>query len=237
MTPNPTQLLDIAGIETPLIGFYDVPDSKPFTPCITPEHCIFSCYENWLKGERICLSANDAFCRGGMYWICGVEFASRDSFANNLNQREGFKALSALMKQWLDNQKPYKIEHQYVVIGPLTGSHDDYLRTITFLVNPDQLSLLLLGTEYHNASVNVHPTTMAFGSGCGQLAALFGDFHTDVPMAMIGATDIAMRQHLPPDMLALTVNKPMYRQLCALGESSFLYKPFWKKLRKSRGDR
>jgi hypothetical protein len=237
MLPDPTNLLEIAGIEIPLMGFYDVPNCKPFAPFTTPEHCIFSCYENWLKGERICLSASDTFCRGGMYWICGVEFESRDSFAKDLNQREGFKVSSALMQQWLDNLKPYKIEHQYVVIGPLIDSHDDYLQTITFFVNPDQLSLLLLGTEYHNASVNAHPTTVAFGSGCGQLAALFGDFHTDVPMAMIGATDIAMRQHLPPDILALTVNMPMYRQLCALGESSFLYKQFWKRLRESRGKR
>ena len=46
---------------------------------------------------------------------------------------------------------------------------------------------------------------------------------------------IAMREHLPPDILALTVNKPMYRQLCELDENSFLYKPFWKRLRKARG--
>jgi hypothetical protein len=139
------------------------------------------------------------------------------------------------MKRWLDNQKPYKIEHGYVVIGPLRDEHDHYLRTITFFVNPDQLSLLLLGTEYHNASVHVHPAFTGFGSGCGQLAALFGNLDPDIPRAMIGATDIAMREHLPPDILALTVNKPMYKQLCELDENSFLYKPFWQRLRRARG--
>jgi len=107
---------------------------------------------------------------------------------------------------------------------------------IKIFVNPDQLSLLLLGTEYHNASVNINPAFTAFGSGCGQLAALFGNLDPDIPKAIIGATDIAMREHLPPDILALTVNKPMYRQLCELDENSFLYKPFWKRLRKARAE-
>ena len=109
-------------------------------------------------------------------------------------------------------------------------------KTVTFFVNPDQLSLLLLGTEYHNASVHASPTVVAFGSGCGQLAALFSSFAPDIPQAIIGATDIAMRQYVPPDILALTVNKPMYQQLCELGENSFLYKSFWKRLREARGN-
>lgn len=236
MKPDPTKLLAIAGIKNPLVGFYDVPDPKPFEPFARPKRCFFSCYENWLKGESICISENDSGCRGSGYWVGGVEFTTRDNFAKFLTEKEGFKSSQKLMKQWLDNQKPYRIEHGYVVIGPLKDEQYDNLRTITFFVNPDQLSLLLLGTEYQNASVNVNPTLTAFGSGCGQLAALFGDFDPDIPKAIIGATDIAMRQHLPPDILALTVNKPMYRQLCELDNSSFLYKPFWKTLRKARGE-
>ena len=233
MRPDPTKLLEIAGIETPPIGFYDMPDRTPFEPFAQVKRCIFSCYENWLKGERISIAVGDPICRGGNYWIGGVEFTSHDNFASALAEREGFKS-AELMKQWLDNQRPYIIEHEYVVIGPLVDGYDEYLKTITFFVNPDQLSLLLLGTETANASVDVHPTFVAFGSGCGQLAALFGNVDPDTPKAIIGATDIAMRQYLPPDILALTVNKPMYRQLCELDEGSFLYKPFWRRLRKAR---
>jgi hypothetical protein len=123
------------------------------------------------------------------------------------------------------------------VIGPLRDEQYKYLKTVTFFVNPDQLSLLLLGTEYQNASVNVNLAFTAFGSGCGQLAALFGNhLDSDIPKAIIGATDIAMREHLPPNILVLTVNKSMYGQLCELDENCFLYKPFWKMLRKARGE-
>ena len=236
MKPFPTNLLEMAGIKTPLIGFYDVPDPKPFEPFARPKRCFFSCYDNWLKGESICISENDSSCRGGGYWVGGIEFTSRDDLPKVLAEREGLKSSAELMKQWLDNQKPYDMDHQYVVIGPSRDEQYGYLRTVTFFVNPDQLSLLLLGTEYQNACASVNPTFAAFGSGCGQLAALFGDIDRDIPKAIIGATDIAMTEHLPPDILALTVNKPMYRQLCELDEDSFLYKPFWKRLRKARGE-
>jgi hypothetical protein len=236
MVPDPTDLLEIAGIETPLIGFYDVPDLQPFEPFARTERCLFSAYENWLRGESIWISEDESSCRGGGYWVAGTAFTSRENLARNLTEREGFKSSTELMKRWLDNQPPYEIEHRYVVIGPLRDEKYEYLRTVTFFVNPDQLSLLLLGTEYHNSEVKTRPAMAPFGSGCGQLAALFGDLDAGAPRAIIGATDIAMREHLPPDILALTVNKPMYRQLCELDEVSFLYKPFWKRLRKARGE-
>ncbi len=48
--------------------------------------------------------------------------------------------------------------------------------------------------------------------------------------AVIGATDIAMRRHLPPDVLAFTVTRAMYERLCSLDERSFLGKRFWRDL-------
>ena len=247
MAPDPTKLLEIAGIQNPLIGFYDVSNPTPFEPFVKPKRCFFSSYEDWLKGNSVCISKNEASCQGGGYWIGGVlpawavksagtEGAPRETFARSLNQREGFKSSDELMCQWLENQKPYLIKNGYVVMGPLKNGQFEHLRTVTFYVNPDQISLLILGAEYHNASVNNTPVTAPFGSGCGQMAALFGDPDADTPKAVIGATDIAMRDSLPPDILAFTVNKPMFKQLCELDESSFLHKHFWKKLRKARGE-
>ena len=236
MKLDPTKLLKIAGIKIPLIGFYDVTDPKPFEPLAKPKRCYFSSYENWLQGDSICISTSESSCRGGGYWVGGVEFTTREDFAKVLNQREGFKSSDELMCQWLKNLKPYLIENGYVVIGPLKDDQYEHLKTITFYVNPDQLSLLLLGAEYNNASINNNPVITSFGSGCGQMAALFGDLNADTPKAVIGATDIAMREHFPPDILAFTVNKPMYKQLCELDENSFLYKGFWKRLRKARGE-
>jgi len=64
------------------------------------------------------------------------------------------------------------------------------------------------------------------------LLPLFADLA--VPQAIVGATDIAMRQWLPPDALAFTVTRPMFERLCELDERSFLFKPFLQRLQRAR---
>ena len=237
MNPDPTNILAKSGIKTPLIGFYDLSDPSPFEPFAKPGRCMFEAYQAWLKGKHICLSADEFSCRGGGYWVGGTEFTTREKFGSDLNQREGFKESDQMMCQWLENQKPYFIKNGYVVIGPLREDQTDYLKTVTFFVNPDQLSLLLMGAHFRDASASGEAVTVPFGSGCGLMAAVLGDLETDVPGVVIGATDIAMRQHLPPDLLAFTVNLPMYKQLCELGENSFLDKSFWQRLKNSREEK
>jgi len=232
MQPNADKLLQISGINTSPVGFYEARDTKPFEPFVNPKHCFFSAYNDWQKGKSVLISREKFKCPGAGYWLCGVESMPRDKFTNFLANKEGLKSSIEIMNQWLDNQQYYKQSYPYIVIGPLREEQYDYLRTVTFFVNPDQLSLLMTGAEYKNAGIYDHNVITKFGSGCSQLAALFDDL--DSPKAIIGATDIAMRQYLPPDILALTVTKPMFEQLCGLDENSFLYKPFWKVLRKAR---
>ena len=118
-------------------------------------------------------------------------------------------------------------------MGPLREDQYPYLKSITFYVTPDQLSVLMVGANY-NSAPNDPPAAIApFGSGCGTTISMFDDLA--IPQAIIGATDIAMRRFLPPELLAFTVTKPMFEQLCGLNEKSFLYKPFWQDLRKARG--
>jgi len=235
MQPDPTNLLTILEISNPLIGFYDTPEEHPFEPFINASQCIFSCYRGWMQGESTCLSEENVAavgCPGAGYWNCNVATVPTEHVAHYLAVEEGLKASSNLMYQWLENHPPYKREHAYIVIGPLRKEYDQYLKTITFYVNPDQLSMLITGAEYCNASNRQHPISAVYGSGCGQLAAMFADL--DTPAATIGGTDIAMRPFLPRDTLAFTVTKPMFEQLCQLDESSFLYKSFWTHVKRSR---
>lgn len=234
MQPNPAYLLKSLSLTTPLLGCYDVADYQIFEPIVDTKKCIFSAYNDWLENKSICLSKGNCTCMGGKYWIGGVEFATREKFAHMLNTREGFKATSAIMEEWLAQQKPYEIENTYIVLSPLKEEQYNSLKTITFFVTPDQLSMLLLGAEYCNSNPISTPTKHFFGSGCCQLLAVFNDYPEDIPQAFIGATDIAMREHLPENILAFTVNKAMYKQLCDLDENSFLNKPFWKTLLAAR---
>ncbi len=38
--PNPKELLELSGINTPLIGFYDVPEKEPFEPDVFSQHML-----------------------------------------------------------------------------------------------------------------------------------------------------------------------------------------------------
>ena len=237
MKPDPSLLLEKAGIGLPLIGFYDAPDPEPFAPLIEPRKgrhgCVFEFYDNWLEGAALHITRENFGCPGCGNWLCGISGRSREDFVTFLAEAEGLRASRPLMHQWLDKEKPYSQTHSHLFIGPLKPDQYAWLKTVTFLVNPDQLSLLITGAYYHHSPEDPPAVLAPFGAGCMKLAPLFKDFNAC--QALIGATDIAMRQHLPSNILAFTANRPMFERLCSLDERSFLFKPFWKRLKKARG--
>ena len=237
MAPDPRRLLESIGLTTPLVGLYDAPDPEPFQPLVAPPRgrrsCIFASFQKWAEGKRLLLTKEQFGCGGAGYWICNVSTRSREDFVSFLVEEEGLKASPELMNQWLDRQKPFSQLHPNILIGPLQDEQYPFLKSITFFVNPDQLAVLMLGAQYNHSPAEPSPVIAPFGSGCSQLVSLFDDLNS--PQAVIGATDIAMRQYLPADILAFTVTKAMYERLCALDERSFLYRPFWTRLRSARG--
>jgi hypothetical protein len=232
--PDPTNLIKRIDLFTPLIGFYDAPDPEPFRPLVRPKErdCVFYFFRNWLSGETLHITRDHFGCGGAGHWMWGIKTRSKQGFIKFLVDDEGLKASHELMEKWIDSSEPYKASHPHLFVGPYKQSLWEYVRTITFYVNPDQLSTLMIGAQYRSAPDDPSPVIAPFGSGCSELQP-FEDL--SIPQAAIGATDIAMRQHLPPEVLAFTVTKPMFRQLSALDERSFLYKPFLQRLRKERG--
>ncbi len=236
MQPDAKRLIERSGITAPLIGFYDAPDTKPFEPLIVAKPitrtCIFAFYNQWLNGKTLHLTKKNFGCGGAGRCIFGVETRSREDFIKFLADEEGLKSSHELMNQWIEFNKPYQPEYANILIGPLKTDQYQYLKSVTFYVTPDQLSLLMIGAQYFSAPTDPLPVIAPFGSGCSQLVSAFRDLK--IPQALVGATDIAMRQYLPANLLALTVTRPMFERLCALDERSFLYKPFWQRLRKAR---
>jgi len=232
--PSPDFLKNQLNIRTPIIGFYDAPDPALFEPLVTPKErdCVFSFYSHWLEGRTLYLTKDRYGCGGAGHWMWGIQRRSREEFLEFLVDEEGLKASRALMGKWIDAARPYRAEHPHLFLGPLKEEASPYLKTVTFLVNPDQLSALAIGAQYHSSPDDSPPVIAPFGSGCSQLLP-FKDL--DIAQASIGATDIAMRQHIPADMLTFTVTWLMFKQLCALSEKSFLGKPFLRRLKEARG--
>jgi hypothetical protein len=234
--PNPERLLDRLQIGLPLIGFYDAPDPALFDPLVEPDpgQCVFCFYGDWLAGRTLHLTENRCGCGGAAGALFGAQTRPRKKLIEFLVDEEGLKASGDLMERWIDARRPYHAENGHLFIGPLRENAWAYARAVTFLVNPDQLSALAIGAQYWSAPDDPPPVIAPFGSGCSQLAP-FKDM--GIPQARIGATDVAMRQYLPRDILAFTVTRPMFRQLCELDERSFLYKAFLERLKTARGGR
>lgn len=232
--PDYSNLIKRIGLGIPLVGFYDAPEPEPFKPIVKPGRgeCVFSFYRKWLAGETLHITKKHYGCGGAGRWMCGIEIRSREEFIKFLADEEGLKASGELMEKWIDSYQTYQASYSHLFIGPLKADQWKYLKSVTFFVNPDQLSTLMIGAQYHSSPQDPSPVIAPFGSGCMELYP-FRD--PDIVQASIGATDIAMRQHIPPDILAFTVTKPMFERLCSLDKRSFLYKPFLKRLREARG--
>lgn len=239
MAPDPSRLLSHLDLAWPLIGFYDAPDPSAFEPLVEPKpmtrSCIFAFHKAWLDGRTLHLTADNYGCGGAGHWMFGLETRPREAFVKFLVDDEGLKADHALMEQWLDDGTPYRPRHPHLFLGPLKDDLYAFLRTVTFFVNPDQLGILVLAANYHAKPSDPTPVIAPFGAGCMEMAPLFRDL--SVPQAIIGATDIAMRDQLPPDRLAFTVTVPMFERICAIGEDSFLSRPFLRRLKAARTTR
>jgi len=229
-------LLEALELEFPLVGFYDAPDPSLFEPLVAPpaqgHACLFAYFLIWKQGKTLHLTREAFGCGGAGRWLCGVETRTREEFIAFLADDEGLKADRELMGRWIDAGHPYRAQHEHLLIGPLRAGQEAFLKTVTFFVNLDQLSILMLGANYHAAPEDPPPVVAPFGAGCMELLPLLRNL--ELPQAILGATDLAMRHLLPPDILAFTCTVPMYQRLCSLDERSFLSRPFLARLKKVR---
>jgi Uncharacterised ArCR, COG2043 len=235
MQPDPSQILERLSISTPLIGLYDAPDPLPFEPLVVPKprQCVFASFRAWNSGKTLHLTREKHGC--GAPYLLGVDQRPRQDMVEFLCGEEGLRASHELMELWLDSAKHYEPLHDHVLIGPLRPDQYRYLRTVSFYVNPDQLSVLSVGATYYSRPDDLPPVLARFGSGCMQLVTLFDDI--EAPQAVVGALDHAMRIYMRPWMLAFTVTRPMFELLCRWGEDpkSSLHAKFLDDLIRARG--
>ncbi len=236
MTPDPSYLLEKTEISLPLIAFYDAPNPESFAPTIEPPKkghaCMYAFYKKWLEGKTVVLTKDNFGCGGASHHLFNQPQQSHEDFIRFLADDEGLKANHELMDDWIRESQEYSPQNEYLLFGPLKNELYNYAKTITFLVNPDQLSMLMIGAQFYATRYDPDPVIAPFGSGCMQVSSVFDDL--EIPQAVIGATDMAMRQYLPPEILAFVVTKPMFERLCRIDRDSFLEKGFITQLKKVR---
>jgi hypothetical protein len=234
--PDPSYLLSHLELRYPLIGVYDAPQDTPFPDVQSftqgKRQCLFSFFDRWCEGATLRLDEQAYGCGGCGHWWFGTENRTRQEYIEFLADTEGLRANHELMGAWFDRAKSYIPEHDAIFTGLIFREFYDYLKTVMFFADPDQLSILCAAAAYHAHPDDPEPVLAAFGSGCMQSLNLLHDL--SIPQAIIGSTDLAMRRHLPNDIIIFTVTRPMYERLCSLDEHSFLGKSFLRTLKKAR---
>ena len=166
MHPDASEFLRIAGIELPLIGLYDAPDRAPFEPSISPKPgtrvCFYAFFKSWVRGESAVFTKEAFGCGGFGSHIFGVRSMPRDAFVDFLYGQEGLKASRELMEEWIDEMPCYEPKNEFIAVGPLKEDMYEHLRTVTFLVDPDQLALMVYATYYHSAPGEPDPLRAPF---------------------------------------------------------------------------
>lgn len=128
-----------------------------------------------------------------------------------------------------------KIPAKYVIMRPLSEGdfQNEELRSITLLVNPDQLSALVVLANYaHPERENVG---IPFAAGC-QIMGIFmyRERERDYPRALIGLTDLSARKNvrrtLGKDMFSFSMTPEMFIEMENNIENSFLSRPTWQEL-------
>lgn len=225
---------EATGIGTVPIGVYDVPESVLPASLAPPKRCIFEHYQDFQSGLSVVLNQSSKGCPGCGHWLLGQgRFPNKEAMVSFLTDKEGLRECSQLTTAWLDAHPTFPPQNGNILVGPVRAELDPYLQTVTFFVNPDQLSVLIYAAHYHAHPNDADPVLAPFGSGCGLIFSMFSD--RSLPQAIIGATDIAMRQHLPPDIVTVTVTVSMLNRLLALDDGhSFLTKPFLNRLKAAR---
>ncbi len=121
------------------------------------------------------------------------------------------------------------IPTKFVVFRPLEKSTVmDNPALVVFMVNPDQLSALVVLANFDRAEIN---TVIApFGAGCQSILFGYAEAKKEKPSAIIGMFDITSRKLVDPDILTFTVPYAMFRTMEENAEKSFLKTEQWENI-------
>lgn len=147
-----------------------------------------------------------------------------------LEHGEGYVKSPELAKKFIDSLPMTDVPSDYVVYKPLEKLADgETPKVVVFLVNPDQLSALVMLANYaREANDNV---IAPFAAGCHTIGIIpYGEEEAENPRAIIGLTDISARKQVEKDILSFTVPYKMFLEMESNVEGSFLEKDVWAKV-------
>jgi hypothetical protein len=188
------------------------------------------------EGKIVAFGRNNYGCGGGGHQL-GFNAQMGPEFNYFLScgipgkfEGEGYKKTPELVTE-LQKQTPIlPAPKDYCVFKPVDQlSADDQPEVVFFLVNPDQLSALVVITNYDLPTND--GVTIFFGSGCASLLQHPRKERLGKKRGIIGLTDVTVRQMLPADILSFAIPWERGLELEANVPGSFFERRAWQVVR------
>jgi uncharacterized protein (DUF169 family) len=139
------------------------------------------------------------------------------------------------VRTWLGALPFTDVPFEYVVVKPLEQTvPNDQPTLVVFLVNPDQLSALVVMADYERGTGDA--VVARFGGACQSILFGYAEARRDRPRGVIGFFDIAQRMHVGRDVLSFTVPFSLFLEMEANVDGSFLEMEDWRRLQARQGN-
>lgn len=164
----------------------------------------------------------------------------REQTYDDLAEGERYVKSPELVRKFVNNLPMIQIPTKYVIFKPLPEVSDDEKPVvISFPVNPDQLSALVVMAHFGREERNA--VYAPFSAGCQSVGILaYREAKADKPRGVIGLTDISARVYtaktMGKDILTFSVPLKMFYEMEANVEESFLNRHSWQKLQRINAD-
>ncbi len=180
-----------------------------------------NCYENFPGGiEQFLSTGNPDFCQTELGRMVVAKMP-------DLEEGERYFKTPEIAKSFIDSLPMTENPEEYVLFRPLEEVGDaETPEVVVFLVNPDQLSALVVLANYaRNSSDNV---IIPFAAACHTIGIIpMREARPERQRAVVGLTDVTVRNKFPKDLLTFAVPYRMYLEMESNVEGSFLEKHNW----------
>lgn len=154
--------------------------------------------------------------------------------AGSFLKGEGYIRDPALARQFVESLPLRDIGDRYVVAKPLEqlDANDD-AKSVTFFVEPDALSALVVLANY--VRPEIENVAVPWAAAC-QVIGLFGyrEAEREHPRALVGLTDLSARKYVRPQLgrnvMSFTMPFPMFLELDERVDGSFFERETWQQL-------
>ncbi|MDD1728053.1 MAG: DUF169 domain-containing protein [Methanospirillum sp.] len=154
-----------------------------------------------------------------------------------LKDGERIKKNPSVAKEFLNALPFYDVPTEYVLFKPLSLTEpDEMIKSVIFLANPDQISVLSILANYHRGQITDGVVVAAGASGCQAMGVCtYNEEKSENPRAVIGLTDLmarkSVRRRLGSDKLTFSVPYKLFLEMERNATGSILDSELWIELR------